>query len=117
MLFDTDSRAQVLESTRRVLRATIAFITHTALALVAAASIRGFEFVWELLFKSQEPHVMDSFPIRWIFEIGEASILCVFVAFGAVEAIHILFSRPRGSRFTPKAELTTNRPLEGIAND
>jgi len=78
-----------LASLWRGVRALVVIMMHTVLALGAAACIRGFEYVWQRLFVGGEPYVADLFPMRWIFEFGEATVAIVFVFFGAVEAVRV----------------------------
>jgi hypothetical protein len=54
---------------------------------VTALGLRGFEYLWGLLFSGDEPTVAGLFPMRYIFEFGEAGVLIVFVVFGILEAI------------------------------
>lgn len=77
----------MLKLMRPAFRAAVAFLAHTALAMVTALGLRGFEWLWGLLFSENEPTVAGIFPMRYIFEIGEAAVLIVFVVFGILEAI------------------------------
>ena len=83
----------MLEPIRPAIHAAVVFLCHTALAMVSAVGLRGFQYLWDRLFSETEPTVAGLFPMRYIFEIGEAGVLVVFVVFGTLEAVKAFRSR------------------------
>jgi hypothetical protein len=82
----------MLELIRPALRAAFVFLAHTVLAMLSALGVKGFEYLWSLLYSEHEPMVAGLFPMRYIFEVGEAGVFAVFIIFGIWEAVKAFLS-------------------------
>jgi hypothetical protein len=94
----------MLELIRPAVRAAIVFLVHTALAMVSALGLGAFERLWGIIFSENEPTVAGLFPMRYIFEIGEACIFGVFVVFGIRAAVEAFRSRRPNPKPPPDLE-------------
>jgi uncharacterized membrane protein len=67
-------------------RAARIFLGHIGLVLVCLLGIWLVEHAFGWLFQEHEPKIVGWVPVRWIFEIGEAAMLIIFMASGIYEA-------------------------------
>ena len=77
----------MFESLNRAIQAAIVFACHTLLALLTVACMliagKAFEYMFSL---HHEPMVVDQFPVRYLFEIGEVALIFVFIVAGLRDA-------------------------------
>ena len=88
-----DAGGAIFAPVLAAIRAAIVLISHLLIGAVAAAAVRGLDWLWSLLFGGREPMVAGLFPLRYIIEIGDAAIFLLFAGFGCYEAFRALRGR------------------------
>jgi hypothetical protein len=78
-------RERLSTALKRPLRAAVVFIGHAALAAVVLAGIRLIEWLFPLLWGSQERKLFGWIPVQWPFDAADLGVLAVLAVSGTYE--------------------------------
>jgi len=73
----------------RALRAGAVLIAHALIAALLILLVRGIEVEFYYLWGTDSPLFFDIWPVRYLFDALEFSIISVFIWFGFWEAVEI----------------------------
>jgi hypothetical protein len=71
-------------------QAALFLVCHTALAAVVVTCIWAFAGLFHLLWGANDPLFFDRFPLRYLFDAADLSVVLVFTWFGVISAIRAL---------------------------